>query len=92
MVKSKLSPRSGSVASRQLNSIHKKGPQSFFFYKILIRKLILKFVRNYRALIFHKKLQILTFLRIFSISELKIRVFDEVYAYLILQFAIVFPT
>ena len=29
--------------------------------------------------------------RDFSISELKIRAFDEVYAYLILQFVVVFP-
>ena len=29
-VKSKHSPRSGSAALRQLNPIHKKGPQSFF--------------------------------------------------------------
>ena len=40
---------------------------------------------------FWKELQILTFLRIFSIFELKIRVFYEVYAYLILQFASVVP-
>ena len=31
VVKSKLPPRSGSVALRQLNFIHKKGPSSFFF-------------------------------------------------------------
>ena len=31
MVKSQLSPRSGSVALRQLNPIHIKGPESFFF-------------------------------------------------------------
>ena len=29
VVKSILSPRSGSIALRQLNPIHKKGPQSF---------------------------------------------------------------
>ena len=46
---------------------------------------------------FFIKLQILTFFRFFfsffffSIFELKIRVFDEVYAYLILQFAVLFP-
>ena len=47
------------------------------------------FVGNYYALRFEKKLQILTLLKIFSIFELKIRVFDEVYAYLILQFDVV---
>ena len=45
------------------------------------------FVRNY-ALRFER---FLTFLRVFSIFDLKIRVFDEVYAYLIFQFAVVFP-
>ena len=34
VVKSKMPPRSGSTALRKLNTIHKKGPQSFFF-KIL---------------------------------------------------------
>ena len=48
------------------------------------------FAGNYYALRFEKKLQILTLLKIFSIFELKIKVFDEVYAYLILQFAVVF--
>ena len=33
MVKSKLSPCSGTVALRQLNPIHKKGPESFFLSK-----------------------------------------------------------
>ena len=47
--------------------------------------------RNYYTLRFEKKTQILIFLRIFKIFELKIRVFDEVYVYLILQFAVVFP-
>ena len=39
------------------------------------------------------KLEILTFFRVFFflIFELKIRVFDEVYAYLILQSAGLFP-
>ena len=31
VVKSKLSPRSYSVALRQLKRIHKKGPYSFFY-------------------------------------------------------------
>ena len=31
VVKSKLSPHSGSVALRQLNTIHKKGPKAFFY-------------------------------------------------------------
>ena len=35
MVKSKLSPCSGTVALRQLKPIHKKGPESFFFSKKL---------------------------------------------------------
>ena len=30
VVKSKVPPRSGSVALRQLDPIHKQGPQSFF--------------------------------------------------------------
>ena len=47
------------------------------------------FIGNYYALRFEIKLQILTFLRIFSIFDVKIRVFDEVYAYVILQFAVV---
>ena len=55
----------------------------------LCKKLCL-FAGNYHALRFEKKLQILTLLKIFSIFELKIKVFDEVYAYLILQFAVVF--
>ena len=42
----------------------------------------------YYALRFEKNLQILTFLSIFSVFELKTRVSDEVYAYLILQFAV----
>ena len=46
------------------------------------------FGRNYYALRFKKKLQIL---KIFSIFQLKIRVFDEVYAYLVLHFDVVFP-
>ena len=37
------------------------------------------------------KLQILTFLGFLSIFELKMRVFDEVCAYLIIQSAVVFP-
>ena len=55
----------------------------------LCKKLCL-FAGSYYALRLEKKLQILTLLKIFSIFELKIRVFDEVYAYLILQFAVVF--
>ena len=31
MVKSKLSPRTGSVVLKQFNPIHKKRPKSFFF-------------------------------------------------------------
>ena len=31
LVKSKLSPHNGSVALRQMNPIHMKGPESFFF-------------------------------------------------------------
>ena len=46
------------------------------------------FGRNYYALRFKKKIQIL---KIFSIFQLKIRVFDEVYAYLVLHFDVVFP-
>ena len=49
------------------------------------------FVGNYYALRFEKKLQILTYLKNFSIFELKIMVFDEVYTYLILKFPVVFP-
>ena len=49
------------------------------------------FVRNYYALRFEKKLQILIFLNNLSIFELKIKVFEEVYPYLILQFAVAFP-
>ena len=51
----------------------------------LCKKLCL-FAGSYFALRLEKKLQILTLLKIFSIFELKIRVFDEVYAY----FAVVF--
>ena len=51
----------------------------------LCKKLCL-FTGSYYALRLEKKLQILTLLKIFSIFELKIRVFDEVYAY----FAVVF--
>ena len=35
VVKSKVPPRSGSVALRQLDPIHKQGPQSFFLKKII---------------------------------------------------------
>ena len=38
MVKSKLFPRSGSTATRQLNAINKKGPCSFL--KVLLQHLI----------------------------------------------------
>ena len=48
------------------------------------------FLHNYHVLKF-EKLQILTVFMTFSVFELKIRVFDEVYAYLIPQFAVVFP-
>ena len=48
------------------------------------------FLGNYYALRLEEKLHILTFLKIFSIFELRIRIFDEVYPYLILQFAVVF--
>ena len=33
MVKSKVPPRSGSVALRMLNAVHKKGPSSCFLKK-----------------------------------------------------------
>ena len=33
-VKSKLSPSNGSIALRQLNHVHKKGPYSFKFFRI----------------------------------------------------------
>ena len=36
VVKNKFSPRSGSAALKQLNLIHKKGPQSFFKKVFLI--------------------------------------------------------
>ena len=49
------------------------------------------FVGIYYVLRFEKELQIQIFLKIFLIFELKIRVFDKVYAYLILQFAVIFP-
>ena len=47
--------------------------------------------RNYYALRFEKKDPDSDLFRVFSIFELKIRVFDDGYAYLILQFAAVFP-
>ena len=48
------------------------------------------FLGNYYALRLEKKLHILTFLKIFLIFVLRLRVFDEVYPYLTLQFAVVF--
>ena len=39
MVKSKMPARSGSVALRQLNPIHKKGSKDFFYYWIGVTKL-----------------------------------------------------
>ena len=38
VVKIKVSPRSGSVPLRQLNSVHKKGPSSLFYHKFVGNK------------------------------------------------------
>ena len=48
------------------------------------------FAHNYHTLKFEKNLQSLTIFGAFFIFELKIRVFDELYDYYILWFAVVF--
>ena len=49
------------------------------------------FLGNYYALRLEKKGPDSDLLKIFSIFEVKIRIFDEVYPYLILQFTVLFP-
>ena len=46
MAKSKLFPRSGSVAFIQLNPIHKKGPQSFRNFYTLFHWAFCKFSKQ----------------------------------------------
>ena len=49
VVKSKLPPRSGSEALRQLNPIHKNGPQSFFILNFFLFPIPIDFVLRARS-------------------------------------------
>ena len=57
VVKSKLSPRSGCLALQQLNPIHKKGHNFFFFLKLFDITVIVKI--RFKIMLFNSKMRTL---------------------------------